>query len=1257
VGSPEVEGLREHLKGVLPEHMVPSAFVVMESLPLTANGKLDRRALPAPEQGAYVRREYEAPRGEVEEILAGIWQELLRVPRVGRQDNFFELGGHSLLIVQMMGRLRRVGLSAEIRRVFESPTLLDLARALTRGAVGEFEIPANLIPAGCEAITPQMLPLVELEESHIERIVQSVPGGAVNIQDIYPLAPLQEGILFHHLLDEQGGDIYARPMLLSLSSRERLEGLIVALQSVIDRHDVLRTGVLWEQLPRPVQVVYRQASLPVQEVVLDPDRDALEQVHEWIKPEHQRLDLRRAPLMRLQVAADPHGTQCYVLLQTHHLVFDNASLDILLSEVSAHLQGQAQELPESVPYRNHVAQALAHARAHDAEAFFRSKLGEIEEPTAPFGLLDVQQDGSRVAEAYQPLESDLSKRIRVQARRLSVSAATLFHAAWGLVVACTAGRDDVVFGSVLLGRLQGSAGAQRILGMFINTLPLRLRLQGVTAQELVEQTQRELVELLSHEQASLAVAQRCSGITGSVPLFSTLLNYRHSSVGPRSGSISESGVTLLASEGRTNYPILLSVDDSGDGFALGLETDSRIDADRMVGYLHTALQSLVEALEKSPRTPALLLSILPPSERRQVIESFNATQAAYPQEKLIHELFEEQVERTPAAVAVAYEGHSLTYAELNARTNQLARYLTEEGVGPDQLVGICVERGLEMVVGLLGILKSGGAYVPLDPAYPPERLAYMLEDSAPRLLLTQERLRQRLPQTRAQVIALDADWSQIEQRSAENLDVKALALRSHHLAYVIYTSGSTGAPKGVAIEHRNTVNLICWARCAMDTEVFRETLQSTSLNFDLSVYECLVPLTTGGCVRVTQNALALVKEPMGVTLINTVPSAIEAVLDAGGIPDTVRVVNLAGEALKKQLVDRIFTHSPVQWVCNLYGPSETTTYSSWVEMRRESGFDATIGRPIANTQIYILNTHGKPVPIGVSGEIYIGGAGVARGYLHRAELTAARFVSDPHSADPQARMYKTGDLGRWRADGTIEYLGRNDHQVKIRGFRIELGEIESQLMRHAQVKEAVVIAREDVPGEKRLVAYVIVREASAAGSPEVEGLRDHLKGALPEHMVPSAFVVLKSLPLTANGKLDRRALPAPEQGAYVSRQYEAPQGEVEEILAGIWQELLRVPRVGRQDNFFELGGHSLLATQVVIRIRSSLSIDIQMKLLFKYPTMKDLSVQVENLYQAHLLDRVSGGGSDVQELLERVASMPEDEARKLLRDLRTGAMQ
>src|SRR5581483_2108033 len=455
--SPVIGDLRSHLKRVLPDYMVPSAFVVLEKLPMTPSGKLDRRALPAPSSDSSMARMSDPPLGGRESVLAGIWQDLLRIERVGRDDNFFELGGHSYLIVQMMQRLRRMGLSADVRQFFQSKTLADLADALTVDASVE-TVPSNRIPPGCKTITPEMLPLLELSANEIDRIIRSVSGGAANVQDIYPLAPLQEGILFHHLLDEQRADTYVLPALLAVPSRDRLEDLIAALQAVVDRHDVLRSAVLWDGLAHPVQVVYRQATLPVEEIRLDSTRGPLEQMRERMRPERQKLEISRAPMMRLQVASVERDGSKYALLQIHHLACDHESLEVLLSEVMALMEGNDGALTTPEPYREHVAEALAHARGRDAEAFFRSKLADVVEPTAPFGLLDVHGDGGRLEDAQNPVPYGLSARIRAQARHCGVSPAVLFHAAWALVVSATSGRDDVVFGTVLLGRLQGSAG-------------------------------------------------------------------------------------------------------------------------------------------------------------------------------------------------------------------------------------------------------------------------------------------------------------------------------------------------------------------------------------------------------------------------------------------------------------------------------------------------------------------------------------------------------------------------------------------------------------------------------------------------------------------------------------------------------------------------------------------------------------------------------------------------------------------------------
>src|SRR6185437_8904558 len=521
------DALRRNLSDLLPPYMVPSAYVRLDAFPLTPNGKLNRSALPAPDLDAYVTAAYEPPRGAVEEDLATVWRELLGIERVGRDDNFFELGGHSVLVIRMKERLRASALTANLRALFESQTLKDLAVALRAWSrEDEADVPPNRIPVGCSAIRPDMLTLLTLDQEEVDRIVASVPGGAENVQDIYPLAPLQEGILFHHLLDQRGGDTYVLSTVLSVRSQEQAAKLVEALQSVVDGHDILRTAVVWEQIRHPVQVVYRQAPVPVRRISLENNSEKEQVVSRWLGPEHQRISLTRAPLMYIEVAENAEDGRCYVLLRMHHIIGDQ-SLRVIICESLALLAGRSEEPGRPGTYRRHVWRSLEWVKSHDSEAFFREKLAGFDEPTAPFGLLDVHADPSRIAEITRPLEQGLEARVRAQSHRAHVSAATLFHTACAVMVARTSGRDEVVFGTVLLGQTEGAAEETDRLGLFINTLPIRLFIREVTVRELVERTQGELIELLQHEMAPLTAAQRGSGIASPTPLFTTLLNFRH----------------------------------------------------------------------------------------------------------------------------------------------------------------------------------------------------------------------------------------------------------------------------------------------------------------------------------------------------------------------------------------------------------------------------------------------------------------------------------------------------------------------------------------------------------------------------------------------------------------------------------------------------------------------------------------------------------------------------------------------------------
>ncbi|RON54428.1 non-ribosomal peptide synthetase [Pseudomonas frederiksbergensis] len=1211
-----VAGLREQLSAALSEYMVPSAFVMLPAFPLTLNGKVDRKALPAPQADAYASQTYEAPQGDIEQTLAGLWADLLKVEQVGRRDNFFELGGHSLLAMRLIERMRQVNLAVDVRVLFGQPTLMALAAAV--GGHTDVVVPASAIVAGCQRITPDMLPLAELSQSAIDRIVATVPGGVANVQDIYPLAPLQEGILYHHLTAEKG-DPYVLQTQFGFDSRARLDDFARALQQVIDRHDILRTSMVWEGLVEPMQVVWRKAQLICEQFEAQPG-DVAAQLHERFDARHYRLDVRQAPMLRLVFAEDPDNQRWVATLLFHHMALDHTALETLEHEMQAHLLGHAQVLGDPVPYRNYVAQARLGVSQDEHEAFFREMLGDIEEPTLPFGLLNVQGDGTGVEEVKLAVETALSRRLRDRARQLGVSAASVVHLAWAQVLGRVSGRDEVVFGTVLLGRMQGGEGADRALGMFINTLPLRVSLGGQGAAAAVKATHMRLTGLLGHEHASLALAQRCSGVAAPTPLFSAMLNYRHCAVEVTAQMVSAwQGMQALGGEERTNYPLSLAVDDEGEGFSLVVQAVVGIDARRVAEYMHIALESLVAALEHAPDTALNDLDSLPVAEREQLLGTWNATQVAYPQDQTLAQLFQARVDASPQALAIQFGDQQLSYAELNDRANQVAHHLLALGVRPDDRVAICVERGLGMLVGLLGILKSGAAYVPLDPAYPLDRLTYMLEDSAPVALLVHAATHDLLAEASMPVFDLDSEaWQELSTANP--------LMSGNHasdLAYVIYTSGSTGKPKGVMVEHRSVVNLLCAKADTLGVDASDRVLALTTLGFDIAGLELFLPLVCGAQVVLVSRdqardgrLLAEVIANSGATIAQATPATWRMLLESGWQGNAALTVLCGGEALPADLARRVA--GQVQRLFNVYGPTETTIWSSAlrVDEQHTQGSQISIGRPIANTQFYLLDPHGKPVPTGVSGEIYIGGTGVARGYMNRDDLTAERFLNDPFN--PNGRMYRTGDIARYLPDGNIEYLGRNDGQVKIRGLRIELGEIEVVLGACQGVSEAVVVVREDRPGEQRLVAYY-----TAQAAPSVDVLRALMLAQLPEYMVPVAYVLLDAMPQTPNGKLDRKALPVPDAGALNAHGYEAPLPGVESEVAQIWQELLGLEQVGRHDRFFELGGHSLLAMRLISQVRLRLGVELALSELFAHSQLSELALAVSRAGRSTLPEIVA----------------------------------
>ncbi|MFD3834163.1 amino acid adenylation domain-containing protein [Streptomyces sp. NPDC058621] len=1199
----------------LPGYMVPAAVVVLEVLPLTVNGKLDRKALPAPDY-VVTADSGRGPSTPEEEALCEALAQVLGLEKVGVDDDFFALGGHSLLAIRLVEVLRARGVSVSVRVLFQTPTVAGLAAS----SGGEnVVVPPNAIPEGAQAITPEMLPLVDLTADEVERIVAFVEGGAANVADVYPLAPLQEGLLFHHLLADGGEDAYVRPTVLEFDSRERLDAFSEALQQVVDRHDILRTGIVWEGLREPVQVVWRNAQLPVVELELDP-RGA-EPVEQLLAAAGLSMDLGRAPLLGLNMASDADG-RWLLLIRVHHMIQDHTGLELLLSEVQAVLAGRAAELPEPLPFRTFVAQARAGLDSGKHEAFFADLLGDVTEPTAPFGLVDVRGDGAGMVRAGATFPDELSGRLREVAQRIGASPATVMHVAWARVLAAVSGRDDVVFGTVLFGRMNDGAGSDRVAGPFMNMLPVRAGLgDGIGVLAAVQAMRGQLAGLLEHEHAPLAVAQRASGVPSDAPLFTSMFDYRHAGGRASAQQQGLDGVRTVLVVDRTNYPLLVAVVDDGHGLRVVVDAVAPIDPQSVAMLMATATERLVVALEVALAggVDAALsgIGVLDDAGRRQLLAEWNDTGAEVPS-VAVPELFEAQAVRVPDTAAVVEDGTVVSYAELDARANRLAHYLVGQGVGPESLVGLCLPRGADMVVAVLAVWKAGAGYLPVDPEYPAERVGFMLADGGVAVLLSEEEVLDELPVGRVRAIALDDPLVAAAVGACPETR-PGVDVGPDGLAYVIYTSGSTGRPKGVAVTHGGLANYVVWASKAYGMAEGGGAPLHSSLAFDLTVTSVLVPLVSGSAVVVSRQGGAeglasLVGAGGGFGLMKLVPAHLpllaELVAD-GGLAGAARRVIVGGEALAGTAVRSWLERAPRSVVVNEYGPTETVVGCTVFEVSagQDVGESVPIGRPVANTRVYVLDGMLQPVVPGVAGELYVSGVQVARGYVRRPGLTSERFVACPF--EPGVRMYRTGDQVRWTAGGQLEYLGRVDEQVKVRGFRIEPGEVEAALLAHPSVGGAAVVAREDTPGDARLVAYVVALEGEGPSDGELSViLRKFAAQRLPEHMVPSFVVPLERLPLTANGKLDRKALPAPEYAgsAGVGREPSSPQ---ERALCEAFAHVLGIDEVGVDDDFFELGGHSLLAVRLVSRVRLVLGVELSLRTLFEASTVARLAARID----------------------------------------------
>jgi amino acid adenylation domain-containing protein len=1187
---PDVAALRRHLQASLPDYMVPAAFVALNALPLTPNGKLDRRALPAPEQGRVSPgRDYVAPRTLEEEALAGIWSDALHVEPVGVYDNFFEIGGDSIRSIGVVARAKQLSLIFSVQELFQHQTIDALSRLM-----------ANRAGAVSQSVSGRE-PFVLITAHDRARL----PADAENA---YPLARVQAGMLFHSQLNPETG-VYNDVFSHLIRARLDVERLWTVLGAVIQRHPMLRTSFHWNEFSEPLQIVHTSAPVLLEDHDLSglPGGEQGKAFDEWYEADKGRpFDMAQAPLLRCHVHRRGDGTWHFTLA-CHHAILDGWSVALLYVELfrdylSADEHGLRPPRPSpATSYADFVALERSTLRTPQAREFWLDRLAGVEVSTLPGRRARGETADSQFHAVSVDLSAEVCAGLKQLARAIGVPLKSVLLAAHFKVQSVFAGRSDVLTGLVTNGRPE-ELESEQVLGVFLNSAPMRMRLDGGAWTDLVRaafQTEREMLPFRRYPIAEIQQA------LGGQQLFDVLFNFTHFHVFQSLSDLGDVEILDSKSFARTNFTLVVNFAMAIDAsqIELKLEYDgSELPEDliqRMASYYVSTLSSMVS----DPQARYEQHSPLSEAEREQLLVAWNDTTQPHPHDGPVQELFEAQVTRTPDAVALVTATEQLTYRALNARANRLARYLRTRGVGSEVRVGLCLRRSADLVVAVLGILKAGGTYVALDPDYPASRIAFVLEDSKAAVVLTETGLLERLPSYGGQTVCVDSEAERIAAQAETDL---VSPIRSECLSHVIYTSGSTGRPKGVAIQHGSVSTLVQWSRAHYSNPDLAGVLASTSVCFDLSVWELLVPLSSGGTVVLVDHALAVpaLAAAERVTLINTVPSAIDELLRQDAIPASVRTVNLAGEPLSTRLADAIYAVPTIERVCDLYGPSEDTTYSTYAQRTR--GGVATIGRPIANTQAYLQGPEGHLAPIGVPGELFLGGAGLARGYLDRPDLTAERFVPDLHGAEPGRRVYRTGDRMRWLPDGTLEFLGRIDHQVKIRGFRIELGEIEAVLSRHAHIEKAIVVAREDNPGERRLVAYVVPRETS----PDVAELRSHLKASLPDYMVPAVFVVMDALPLTPNGKVDRRALPVPES-LVVESVYVAPRSPVEEILADLWASVLRVPQVGVRSDFFELGGHSLLATQLLSRVRTLFNVDVSLRALFEAPTVAGFAEKLE----------------------------------------------
>ncbi len=1193
-----MEELRSSLNAVLPDYMVPSAFVRLHSFPLTSNGKIDRAALPSPDQ---TRREfgqrYVGPRTEIESTLCELFGAVLRVDKVSIHDNFFELGGHSLLATQVMARIRGV-LSVELplRRLFEYPTVYGLA---------------TIISAERQTLRTGRLPPIR---------------PASRSGDV-PLSFAQQRLWFFDQLEPESS-------AYNVHGAWRLNGPldVMALQrsvnEIVRRHEVLRTTFVTVDGEAVQQIKPSMALSPnlinLSELAKSEREFAL---GSYVKEEFRApFDLARGPLLRvslLKLANDDH----VLLLIMHHIVSDGWSVGVLFRELSqlyeAFAAGNASPL-ENLPiqYADYAVWQRGWLQGDVLEAqlvYWRRQLENLTVLQLPTDRQRPTVQRYRGAKARINFDTTLTKKLWALSRGENATLYITLLAAFQILLSRYSGQEDIAVGSPIAGRSMPEL--EGLIGFFANTLVLRGDLSGNPSfREFLHRMRNVALDAYTHQDLpfeKLVEDLRPRRDLNISPLFQVMFVLQND---PREDlKLKDLAVSSVSINSETaKFDLLLSLRENKFGLVGTLEYDTDLfdstTIERMLGQFETLLNGIVA----NPDQRLQRLPLLTDAQRHQLLVQWNDTTKPYPRHLCVHQLFEKQAERGPDRIAVIFEDRQMTYRDLDVQSNQLAHYLRKHGVGTKSLVGVCFERSMEMIVALVAVLKAGGAYLPLDPSYPPERLGLMVEQAGASILLTQKSLVSRLPALEAACHCLDSLDQFLAQEKRERLGHTP---SPEDAAYVLFTSGSTGVPKGVLMEHRPLVNLLSWQAETLACPAGARTLQFAPLSFDVSFQEIFSALCSGGTLvmigeeerrdpKVLLNRLKeKAVERLFLPFIALQQLADAAQDDAVAI-ESLREIITAGEQLQAtQPIADLFARLPNCRLYNQYGPTESHVVTSFALGSDPADWPSLppIGRPIGNSKIYILDGCLQPVPVGVTGELYIGGDSLARGYLHQRELSQEKFIANPFDKEAGARLYRTGDLARYLADGQIQFVGRIDQQVKIRGYRIELGEIEAVLGQHPAVREAVALAREDSPGDRRVVAYVVSPPDTSTNE-----LQSFLKQKLPEFMVPSAFVFLDSLPLTPNGKIDRNALPAPDQSRpEMEEHYIAPRTPIEELLAEIWADVLKMERVGIRDNFFDLGGHSLLATQVVSRIRETLQVDLPLRALFEAPTIAELALRIE----------------------------------------------